>query len=360
MAETQIDDPTQAPAIERLLSPRRLPWKRELETTMQIDELMWRVFTDAIWPSAETAEAILLAVRYCRAKRVDPMMKVVHIVPIYSTVLKKMVESVWPGIALHRITAHRTGQYVGRKFTVGPLIPEFPTAGDPMLNVPEWYQCDVKRLVAGQERTFEGERVYFEEAYARVNRNSDSPNAMWFRRPHGQLHKCSEAASLRGAFPEETGGEYTSEEMEGKEIATLVGSPMIEAGSAGAGELPQQQIEEQRPIVIQTGEPKQADTISVNLGVNEAPKEGAQQQGDPATLTAHTGKPKPAGSTRKKGAKDDAGPPQDPPPAERDDRAGDPPTETQSPPPPPPPPAAQQGRANDEDFADLLSGKVSI
>ena len=39
---------------------------------------------------------------------------------------------------------------------------------------------------------------------------------MWIRRPRGQLLKCAKAASLRAAFPEESG--YTAEEMAGKTI----------------------------------------------------------------------------------------------------------------------------------------------
>jgi hypothetical protein len=41
---------------------------------------------------------------------------------------------------------------------------------------------------------------------------------MWERRKRGQLHKVAKAASLRAAFPEETGNDYTAEEMSGKEI----------------------------------------------------------------------------------------------------------------------------------------------
>ena len=35
---------------------------------------------------------------------------------------------------------------------------------------------------------------------------------MWQKRPRGQLDKCAEAAALRGAFPEEIGDEFTSDE----------------------------------------------------------------------------------------------------------------------------------------------------
>ncbi len=60
--------------------------------------------------------------------------------------------------------------------------------------------------------------VYWEEAYAQISRFDDTPNEMWRKRPRGQLAKCTEAAALRIAFPEEVGNDLTAEEMEGQMI----------------------------------------------------------------------------------------------------------------------------------------------
>ncbi len=46
---------------------------------------------------------------------------------------------------------------------------------------------------------------------------SVAPNAMWTKRPRGQIAKCASAQALRNAFPE-IAAQYTAEEMEGKEI----------------------------------------------------------------------------------------------------------------------------------------------
>jgi hypothetical protein len=70
----------------------------------------------------------------------------------------------------------------------------------------------VYRLVAGQARGFT-EPVYWLEAYGRSG-GSELPNAIWQKRPIGQLIKVAKAASLRAAFPEEESSP-TDEEMHG-------------------------------------------------------------------------------------------------------------------------------------------------
>jgi hypothetical protein len=46
---------------------------------------------------------------------------------------------------------------------------------------------------------------------------SIAPNAMWTKRPYGQLAKCAEAQALRKAFPE-IASQPTADEMEGKTL----------------------------------------------------------------------------------------------------------------------------------------------
>jgi hypothetical protein len=52
---------------------------------------------------------------------------------------------------------------------------------------------------------------YWTENYATAGRDSDAPNAMWKRRPRGQIAKCAEAQALRKAFPE-LGSQPTADE----------------------------------------------------------------------------------------------------------------------------------------------------
>lgn len=99
-----------------------------------------------------------------------------------------------------RLQADRTGRYCGNDAAVfdydaqGKLVKASTT---------------VWKLVEGERRPFTAE-VYWDE-YRPLSQDTDS---LWDRMPRVCLGKCSEAASIRKAFPKETGGLYTPEEME--------------------------------------------------------------------------------------------------------------------------------------------------
>ena len=212
------------------LPPSRLPITSELAAQLNVSPGEWRVLVDQTFPAARTVEAIALAISYCRSRNLDIMKKPVHIVPMYSAALKRMVETVWPGIAEIRTTATRTKAYAGiDDAEFGPTVErEFIQIGQRedrstfeikrLVNYPQWCRIVVYRLVGGQRCAFSA-RVFWEETYATANRETDLPNEMWRKRPFGQIDKCAEAAALRKAFPEELGGEYAAEEMAGRELA---------------------------------------------------------------------------------------------------------------------------------------------
>lgn len=194
---------------------------------MSITPSQWRVLTDAIFPSAKTPEAIALALDYCVARKLDPFKRAVHIVPMWNSSLRKEVETVWPGINELQVTAARTGQWAGMdEPRWGPLIKrtfkglvgrnEHQRAVEIAMEYPEWCAVTVYRTLGGTKHAFT-EPVYWIEAYSRQGR-TEVPNDIWQKRPRGQVHKVAKAASLRAAFPEEMGNDYTSDEMEGKEI----------------------------------------------------------------------------------------------------------------------------------------------
>lgn len=246
--------PQQAPAAQLPAAvPLRLPYPRSMQEWAGYDQRDWQVLTDVIFPLANTANAIILAVEYCRSRKLDIMKKVVHIVPMRrkkpnTTNDYEMVDTIWPGIAEVRITATRTGIYAGKDAAVfGTLVKKkfqhIDTRGDePRITkeeeaeFPEWCRVDVYKIVQGIRCKFEGPKVYWEEAYATESFFSEIPNEMWKSRKSGQLEKCAEAASLRAAFPEELGGEYTAEEMHGRTLdAKVMADGRYSTGGAPAG-----------------------------------------------------------------------------------------------------------------------------
>ncbi len=221
----QQEAPQQAQPIARL-APSRLPIVGAIAKEFDIDANQWRVLVDQIFPNAKTVEAIGMAVSYCRARKLDIFKRPVHIVPMWSSVLGRMVETVWPGISEIRTTAHRTGEYAGIDAVQfgEDITADFEgftgRNGDERIaktvTFPEWASVTVYRWVKGQRVGFNA-LVYWEETYATIGK-TEVPNDMWAKRPRGQLMTCVEAAALRMAFPEELGNTYAAEEMEGRTI----------------------------------------------------------------------------------------------------------------------------------------------
>ena len=199
----------------------RLPYHPGIaERFPGVDQGAWRVLTDAVFPAAEKPESIIMALAYCRARNLDIFKKPVQIVPIYDKKRGGMVDTVWPGIAELRTTAMRTGSFAGFEDTeYGPMIDE--KLGGVDMRYPEWAQCTVYRLVGGHKVAFVGPKVFWMETYATAGRDTKKPNAMWLKRPRGQVEKCAEAAALRRAFPEEIGNEYAAEEIEGQAFGSV-------------------------------------------------------------------------------------------------------------------------------------------
>jgi phage recombination protein Bet len=209
------------------IQPSRLPIASSVAREFNIQPAEWRVLVEQIFPNAKTVEAVTMALSYCRARNLDIYKKPVHVVPMWSSALGKMVETVWPGIAEIRTTAARTGEYAGiDEVQFGPMV-ERTFSGQTgsgnraetitkMVKFPEWASVVVYRFVKGQKIAFHT-KIFWEETYASIGK-SDVPNDMWARRPRGQFDKCVEAAALRKAFPEEVGSMYAAEEMEGRVI----------------------------------------------------------------------------------------------------------------------------------------------
>ena len=101
------------------------------------------------------------------------------------------------------------------------------------------------------------------ENYATQKRDSLAPNAMWLKRPYGQIAKCAEAQALRKAWPE-IGSEPTAEEMEGKEIIIneIPGNQPQQTSPAKSRALDAIRGQSTEPVTLeheQVAEPAQAD-----------------------------------------------------------------------------------------------------
>jgi phage recombination protein Bet len=192
-------------------------------------DIAWRVLCD-LYPSAETPEIILAVVEYCAARKLDPLRKPVHIVPMWNAKLRRRVQVVMQGINEIETTAHRTGKWAGMddprwgpeetKTFRGEAENDDGSkrSVEVTITFPLWCAVTVWRIVDGEKRAF-SEPVFWIEAYGHAGFRSEVPNARWTQAPRQMLHKCAKSASLRAAFPEETSG-YSAEEMEDRDVDT--------------------------------------------------------------------------------------------------------------------------------------------
>jgi phage recombination protein Bet len=197
-----------------------MPAKTELSVIQNaiaergIDQPTWSALQTSIYAGASD-ESILMVVDYCRALKLDPMQKPVHIVPMSVKTDKGYVmkDVCMAGIGLYRIQAARSGDMAGTSSPVfGPKVTE--KLGTLKITYPEYCEVTVTKLIDDREVTYTAREMFIEN-YATKSRNDNTPNAMWSRRPFAQLAKCAEAQALRKGWPE-IGQSPTFEEMEGK------------------------------------------------------------------------------------------------------------------------------------------------
>ena len=181
-----------------------------------ISEPQWKTLMNNLYPGAG-GESVLMVWDYCVARKLDPLKKPCHIVPMQ---VKSGNDYVWrdvvlPGIYEYRTTAARTGQYLGHATPV--YAPEVEYLG---VKAPEYCDFTVYRWNAEAKMRAEFPvRVKFVEVVATKfdkKAGTQAVNARWTKAPQQMLTKCAEAAALREAFPDELGGVQTMEEMEGQ------------------------------------------------------------------------------------------------------------------------------------------------
>jgi len=166
-----------------------------------------------------SSESIEMVISYCEATGLDPMQKPVHIVSMWNKDLNRKVDVIMPGIGLYRIQADRSKTLAGTSEpTFGKDITQTFKGydnEDVEITYPEWCKVTMKKIVGNHIVEFTA-KEYWIENYATAGKTT-APNAMWKKRPKGQLAKCAEAQALRKGWPE-IGQAPTAEEMEGKVI----------------------------------------------------------------------------------------------------------------------------------------------
>ena len=192
-----------------------------INTTNEIDQHIWSALKNSLYTGARD-ESIKMVLDYCKAAKLDPMQKPVHIVPMSVknalTGKHEYKDVVMAGVGLYRIQAARSQQYAG---VSEPEFGEDVTCnlGGADITYQKWCKVTVKKLVNNNIVEFTA-KEYWLENYA-AKKDTATPNTMWQKRPYGQLAKCAEAQALRKAFPEIVSQHPTAEEMEGKNFDDL-------------------------------------------------------------------------------------------------------------------------------------------
>jgi hypothetical protein len=145
---------------------RNLPMPVEAHQFCGLSEQSWKVLTEVTFPTAKSPEAIMMALDYCKARKLDIFKKPVHVVPMWSAALARSVETVWPSIMEIQTTASRTGLWAGMDRPVwGPDMTQsftgrFKDDNDTFqentvtVTFPEWVAVTVYRLVGGRRCAF--------------------------------------------------------------------------------------------------------------------------------------------------------------------------------------------------------------
>lgn len=234
------------------------------------------VLRSSLYPGASD-DSIRMVVSYCAAAGLDPMLKPVHIVPMYDKKSEGMRDVIMPGIGHYRVQASRSNCHVGTSEPeFGPMKTE--KLGSVEVTYPEWCRVTVSKLIDGKVCTFTATE-YWLENYATQKKGTQAPNSMWLKRPRGQLAKCSEAQALRKGWPELTGSEPTAEEMMGKPIDYIESEPLPRSASQrlddfSGGQSTEQRLDDEIPDHQKPTEddPGEADPPQERSGPSGPPK----------------------------------------------------------------------------------------
>ena len=177
-------------------------------------------------PKEAPPDVIEFFSRSCAQSRLSPFKRQIHLIRRHTKDGDRY--TLQTGIDGFRTISDRTGRYAGNDeylFDEGLTIYQML---EQKREKPRTAKATVWKIVGGVRCPFTAE-VRWVEYYPGGNQGF-----MWDKMPFNQLGKCAEAAAHRKAFPEETSGIYTDDEMivESQPLIKRAQVPKLEGGDA--------------------------------------------------------------------------------------------------------------------------------